>query len=203
MSPDRRVPSAERRVPRMPLREGDVLWTPSDQFKADAVLTTYLQWLARSRGRHFADYPSLYDWSVRDLRGFWASVWDFVELKSPTPYASVLDEHPMPGATWFGGARLNYAEQLFRRSRGAEPAIRYCSEQRPLDTLTWNDLYAQVTTLATSLRNLGIKPGDRVVGYLPSAPEAVVALAATTAIGMVQSITADCPWGRCNQDRFN
>ncbi len=173
-----------------PVREGDVLWTPSDRFKAESVLTTYLHWLEGNRGHRFTDYPSLYDWSVRDLSGFWASIWDFVGFKSPTPYSSVLGPQAMPGATWFSGARINYAEQLFRRSRGSEPAIRYCSELRPLDTLTWNQLYAQVTALATSLRNLGIRPGDRVVGYLPSAPEAVVALAATTAIG---AIWACCP----------
>ncbi len=172
------------------VREGEILWTPSDQCKADAVLTTYLHWLERNRGHRFPDYPSLYDWSVRDLRGFWASIWDFVDFKSPTPYTSVLDHHPMPAATWFSGARINYAEQLFRRARGHEPAIRYCSERRPLDTVTWNELYSQVAALATSLRNLGIKPGDRVVGYLPSTPEAVVALAATTAIGAVWSC---CP----------
>ena len=104
---------------RVPSAEGNILWTPSDQCKADAVLTTYLHWLERNRGHRFPDYPSLYDWSVRDLRGFWASIWDFVDFKSPTPYTSVLDHHPMPGATWFSGARINYAEQLFRRARGA------------------------------------------------------------------------------------
>src|ERR1700693_6078351 len=146
---------------------GELLWRPGAERLERANLTQYLRWLAQ-RGRQFDSYADLWRWSVEDLDGFWGSVWDYFEICSSKPYERVLARREMPGAQWFPGARLNYAEHALRSERGNAEALLYLSERHGLRALTWTELGAQVRVLATRLRSLGVVAGDRVIAYLPN-----------------------------------
>ncbi|MEU1518609.1 acetoacetate--CoA ligase [Streptomyces sp. NPDC005811] len=165
--------------------EGDLLWTPGPQRIAAARVTRFTDWLARERGLRFAGYDALWHWSVTDLEGFWGALWDYFGVRSATPYSAVLGSREMPGAEWFPGARLNYAEHVLRQERPDADAMISCAEGAAPAGLPWADFAGRVRVLATRLRALGVRPGDRVCGYLPNVPEAAVAMLATTAIGAV------------------
>ena len=187
------------------VREGELLWTPSAAFVADSNLSRFRAWLATERGRALGDYQALWHWSVTDIEGFWASIWDYFAVLSSTPYRQVLDRRIMPGARWFEGSSLNYAEHLLRHEATAAPgevAFKHTSELRPLAELSWQALGAAVRRLAVRLRALGVEPGDRVVAYLPNVPEAAIAMMATTAIGAVWSSAAPEFGVRTVIDRF-
>jgi acetoacetyl-CoA synthetase len=143
--------------------------------------------LEKDRGLEFADYQSLWAWSVDELNSFWESVWDYFEVgdRSEVPYA--LGRRTMPGAEWFPGARLNYAEQVFRRARSDQPAIVYYSEAAGGGEVSWATLEREVATFAQALRDFGVEPEDRVVAYLPNIPQAVVALLACASLGAIWS----------------
>jgi acetoacetyl-CoA synthetase len=173
------------------IRQGDLLWTPGPERVGRAHITRYLGWLA-ARGRRFDSYAELWQWSVSDLEGFWASIWEFCGVQASRPYERVLGERTMPGAEWFPGALLNYAEHALRHERAGADALLHLSERRPLAALSWADLGAQVRRLATRLRARGIAPGDRVVAYLPNSPEAVIAMLATVSVGAI--------WASCGPD---
>ncbi len=173
------------------VREGDLLWTPSPERLASANLTHYLDWLA-ARGRRFDSYAALWRWSVEDLEGFWASLWAYFDVRASHPYARVLGRRTMPGAEWFPGAMLNYAEHALRHERDGAEALVYLSEQHGPRTVAWSELGAQVRRLATTMRAMGLKPGDRVVAYLPNTPEAAVAMLATVSVGAI--------WSSCGPD---
>ncbi|MEE8349833.1 MAG: acetoacetate--CoA ligase [Acidobacteriota bacterium] len=166
--------------------EGTRLWEPSEKRKSQANLTRYLHWLQERKGLAFDSYHDLWQWSVTDLEGFWSSIWNYFEVQSHHPYGQVLDPHQMPGAGWFTGARLNYAEHALRR-RDEHPAVLSTGEDRPLDTLTYRELYRQTASVAAGLRDLGVRKGDRVVAVLPNIPEALVAFLATASLGAVWS----------------
>src|ERR1700730_14263956 len=159
----------------------DILWTPSPQRIADANLTAYLNWLAAERGRVFADYDELWHLSVTKIEEFWASIWDHFAVRG-TPYGPVLPERRMPGATWFPGTRLNYAEHALARS-DTHPAIVFEDESGHTETLTYQQLRQQVCGLAAWLRSIGVVQGDRVVALLPNILQTVVAFLATASIG--------------------
>ncbi len=180
---------AHRPSPAGPVAEGTLLWEPSAEDRARAVLTRYLAWLKAAKGLTFTTYDDLWRWSVTDLEGFWTSIWEFFEIIAHRKYARVLDSRRVFGATWFTGAELNYAEHALRR-RDEHLAILFQSEDRPLRTLTYAELYRQVAMLAAALRRLGIRPGDRVVAYMPNIPEAVVAALAAASLGAIWS---SCP----------
>jgi acetoacetyl-CoA synthetase len=151
------------------------------------------RFLRESRGLEFADYESLWRWSVTDLRGFWGAIWAFFDIQSDTPYQTELVAPVMPGAQWFPGARVNYARQVLRhgpRTHAAgQPAIVFQNERMaaPVD-IAWPELQRQVAVLATRLRGLGVQPGDRVCAYLPNVPQAMVAFLACASLGAVWSI---------------
>jgi acetoacetyl-CoA synthetase len=174
------------------VREGDLLWTPSAERVAESNLTAFTTWLAERRRLTFADYDELWRWSVTDLEAFWGALWDYFDIRSAAPYERVLGDRGMPGAQWFPGTRLNYAEHVLRRERPGHDAALFGSEAAPLTGLPWEELAASVRVLATQLRDLGVRPGDRVAGYLPNIPQAVVAMLATTAIGAI--------WSSCSPD---
>jgi acetoacetyl-CoA synthetase len=174
------------------VQEGELLWTPGRAFVENSMIARFMRWLRTERGRDFADYEALRRWSIEDLEGFWAAIWDFFEIESPTSYERVLDRRVMPGARWFEGARVNFAEHVLRPER-TDPdgtAIQHLSELRPLARLSWGELGRQVRVLATQLRALGIGPGDRVVAFMPNLPETVVAMLATASIGAVWAAAA-------------
>ena len=140
------------------------------------------------RARGFSDYHELWRWSVDDLEGFWGTLWDWFEIDSP--YDRVLGSREMPGAEWFRGASLNYAERLFAAACPGEVAIFHATESQPLAELTWDELSDQVARCAAGLRRLGVGRGDRVAAYMPNVPETVVAFLASASIGAVWSSCA-------------
>ena len=140
-----------------------------------------------------ADYEALRKWSVTDIEAFWASIWDYFKVQSATPYKQVLDRRIMPGARWFEGSGVNYAEHLLRyeaKASASDVAFHHLTETRPLKTMGWAELAGKVRILATQLRKLGLKPGDRVVSYMPNLPETAIAMIATIAIGAIWSSAA-------------
>jgi acetoacetyl-CoA synthetase len=186
------------------MREGALLWTPDPAVAAQSTVARFMRWLG-ARGRTFTTYEELRRWSVTDLDGFWAAVWEFFAIESAAPYACVLRERTMPGAVWFEGSRVNYAEHLLRHERVAaadETAIVHGSELRPLAHVSWQELGASVRAVATALRGLGVRPGDRVAAYMPNIPETVIAMLATIAIGAVWSSAAPEFGARTVIDRF-
>ena len=174
------------------IKEGDLLWTPTPEWVAGTNLTHFMKWLDAERGLKFADYGALWRWSVEDIDGFWQAIWDYYGIKSSAPVQGVLGKRSMPGAEWFPGARLNYAEHVLRNERPGANAVMFLNEVTPLTGVAWEDFAAQVRVLATHLRQIGVKPGDRVVAYLPNIPQAMIAMLATTAIGAI--------WASCSPD---
>lgn len=173
--------------------EGELLWTPRPEFIDRSNLARYMKWLKTERGLDFSEYEPLRQWSVDRIEDFWASVWDYFDVQSSTPYRQVLDSRRMPGAKWFEGSRLNYAEHLLRyeaKAKKSDVAFHHLSETRPLRQMGWSELGGQVRVLATQLRALGIRPGDRIVSYMPNLPETAVAMMATIAIGAIWSSAA-------------
>ncbi|MCB9947748.1 MAG: acetoacetate--CoA ligase [Rhodospirillaceae bacterium] len=165
----------------------DVLWTPSPERVAATNLTRFRQWVAATRGVDLADYSALYDWSVDDVEGFWSALWDFAGVIAETRGTRVLvDAKKMPGAKFFPDARLNFAQNLLRR-RDDGVAIIFRGEDKVRRQLTYAELYAQVSRTAQAMRVMGVTAGDRVAGYLPNMPEAVIGLLAATSIGAIWS----------------
>lgn len=178
------------------------MWSPDAAQIAQANLTSFTRWLRDERGLEFADYDALWRWSVEHLDAFWQAIWDYFDISASVPPAAVLGARAMPGAEWFPGARLNYAEHALRRAQPGAAALVYCDETSPLRELTTDDLAAQVRIVATRLRAMGVRPGDRVAAYLPNIPEAVVAMLASASIGAVwTSCSPDFGW-RGVLDRF-
>jgi acetoacetyl-CoA synthetase len=171
-------------------------------------MTRFMRFAGERAGRTFADYGELWRWSVDDLEAFWAAIWDFAGVRASRPYERVLDSPAMPGARWFAGAELNYAENVL--THGHDPdqvAIVYACDRsqtggRELGELTWAQLAAQVAELAGGLRALGVGRGDRVVAYMPNIPETVVALLAVASLGAIWSSAAPEFGARSVIDRF-
>jgi acetoacetyl-CoA synthetase len=174
------------------VRDGDLLWTPSPGQVARANLTSFQAWLAAERGLRFDGYDALWRWSVSDLEGFWQAVWDYSGIQSSAPHTRVLGSRAMPGAKWFPGARLNYAQHVLARERPGEDAVLFCSEITPATGMAWETLAGQVRVIATRLRAMGVRPGDRVVSCMPNVPHTLIAMLATTSIGAI--------WASCSPD---
>ncbi len=172
--------------------EGMLLWEPSEKTKQESNLRKYMQWLEQKRGLHFTGPEELWAWSVDKLEDFWASLWDYFEIQASRPYKTVLVERKMPGAQWFPGAQLNYVQHVFRNATTERPALLFQSEQQPLTEISWDELHQEVCTVAATLRNLGVKQGDRVVSYMPNIPQSVIAFLATASIGAI--------WSSCSPD---
>ncbi len=166
----------------------------------------YQDWLRTERGLAFDDYQALWRWSVTDLDAFWQSMWDYFDLQSPTPHTAVLARNTMPGAQWFPGAQVNYAQQALRHVEAAHaaglPAVVSRDEKGRHRELPWPALRQQVASLALHLQRQGLQPGDRVVAYLPNIPEAMVALLATVSLGCIWSICAPDMGTQAVLDRF-
>lgn len=145
------------------VKEGDLLWTPTPEWVANANVTAFMQWLQSRRSLTFANYDELWRWSVSDLDAFWGALWDYFQIESSAPFDRVLGSRRMPGAEWFSGSRLNYAQHILRRELPGTDALMFLNETSPLGGVRWEDLAGQVRILATQLRRLGVKPGDRVV----------------------------------------
>src|SRR4051794_6030804 len=159
--------------------EPTVLWAPTEERIEQATITRFARWAAASRGVDVtASYDALWQWSVDDLEGFWAAIWEFFEVRASQPYERVLGSRAMPGAEWFPGARLNYAEHVFAGKTDSALALQHASEVRELDWMTWGELRDMTARIYTGLKHLGVEPGDRVAAYIPNIPEAVAAFLA-------------------------
>ncbi|MFJ8931129.1 acetoacetate--CoA ligase [Streptomyces sp. NPDC102364] len=183
------------------------LWQPDRQQIADAQITRFQAWAAEQHGAP-ADggYEALHRWSVTELETFWKAVTEWFDVRFTHPYTRVLGNRDMPGAEWFPGATLNYAAHALRTAddpaRADTPAILHVDETHEPRPVTWSELRGQVGSLAAELRALGVRPGDRVSGYLPNIPEAVAALLATAAVGAVWTSCAPDFGARSVLDRF-
>lgn len=169
-----------------------VMWRPTPADEQSSSVGRFLRWLERERGLSFDGYDDLWRWSVDALEDFWGAVWQFFDVSASAPFSSVLDSRAMPGARWFEGARLNYAEAVLTRASHDRPALIAVAEGRAAREISRAELRGQVGALAAALREMGVGPGDRVAAYLPNIPEAVVGLLAAASIGAV--------WTSCAPD---
>jgi len=166
------------------------LWIPSLERQQNANLTRFMEVVNQRFGTQIATYPELYRWSVSDIPAFWATMWDFAALRASQPYTQVVDDlTKFPGARWFLGARLNFAENLLRY-RDDHLAFVFKGETVKSATMTYQQLYTTVARVAQALRQIGVQPGDRVVGYMPNLIETAVAMLAATSLGAVWSSCA-------------
>ncbi|MFC9995207.1 acetoacetate--CoA ligase [Nocardia sp. NPDC127526] len=169
---------------------GTPQWVPEADDIAAARITDFARFAEQRYGVRAGDYRELWQWSVDDVAGFWRAVWEYFEL-GETPEL-MLAEDAMPGARWCPGVTLNYVDQVARQARTDRPAIIALSEGRPARELSWTEMLSRTAVLARTLRELGVRPGDRVAGYLPNLPEAVIAFLATASLGAI--------WSACGQD---
>lgn len=168
------------------------LWEASDELKRNANITAFLNTVNQRHGLNLTSYPELHRWSIERIPDFWAMVWDHAGVIASKPYDRVVDDpYHMPGAKWFEGAQMNFAQNLLRR-RDDHVALVFRAEDRVVQSITYAGLYAMVAGLAKSLRQMGVKPGDRVVGYMPNMIETAAAMLAATAIGAT--------WASCATD---
>jgi acetoacetyl-CoA synthetase len=171
---------------------GKLLWEPTEERKKNANITKFMDFVNKRHQQNLHTYKELYDWSVDKIPDFWATVWDFVEVKASKGYDTVVDDvTKMPGAKWFTGARLNFAENLLKY-RDDKTAFIFKGETQKSVRMSYAELYDTVARLAESLRGMGIKPGDRVAAYMPNMIETAVAMLASTSIGAV--------WASCATD---
>lgn len=169
-----------------------LLWSPAHDFQAQSSMRRYMDWLASTRGLRLESYDDLWRWSVDRLEDFWESLWQYFDIQAATPHRTVLSSHSMPGARWFEGATLNYVDHVFRNATPDHPALLFASERHSLTEISWAELKAQVASVAAGLRAMGVDVGDRVVGYIPNIPQALVAFLATASLGAV--------WSSCSPD---
>src|SRR3954451_3209680 len=183
--------------------EPEVLWTPSAERVEAAAITRFARWVQDTRGVEVTgSYDALWRWSVDDLEGFWAAIWEHFDVQAHTPYERVLGSREMPGAQWFPGATLNYAEHVFRDKKDPDLAIQDASELRDSNHMTWGELRDLTARLATGLRFLGVGPGDRVVAYMPNIPETIAAFLACASLGATWSSCSPDFGARSVADRF-
>ena len=151
-----------------------------------------MELVARRKGVKVADYHELYRWSIEQIPDFWELIWEYGEVRHSRSYDRIVDDlGKMPGCRWFEGARLNFAENLLR-FRDERTAIIFKGEGRELRKMTYGELYREVFRLSRAMKAEGIKPGDRVAGFMPNMPETIVAMLAATSLGAI--------WSSCSPD---
>ncbi|WP_067496343.1 acetoacetate--CoA ligase [Actinoplanes sp. TFC3] len=184
---------------------GTVLWTPPADVLTTSRIGHFLTWVREERGVEVHDYPSLWDWSVTDLAGFWAAIWDYFDVVAHSQPTETLADATMPGARWFPGATLSYAENVLRMpGMGDNDVVVYSySQTREPVVLTARQLRDQVRRVAAGLRASGVGQGDRVAAYAPNIPETFVLLLATASLGAVFSSCAPEFGSRSVIDRWS
>ena len=182
--------------PRSAPDEGALLWEPRPEQVQRSRLADYYLWLGRERDRDREvaprDYQQLWEWSTSFIESFWDSIWRYFEVVGHRGPGPVLENRALPGARWFRGASLNYAENALRGASGSAPALVAYSELRPAVSLSAEELRLQVGSVAAHLHRMGVGTGDRVAAYLPNIPEAVIACLATVSLGAI--------WSSCSPD---
>ncbi|MGD9971791.1 MAG: acetoacetate--CoA ligase [Desulfatirhabdiaceae bacterium] len=171
---------------------GKLLWTPTEDQIKQSNMYRFMQSINARYGTRLSDYPELYQWSVENIPDFWANMWDFADIRAATPYDQIIDNlNKMPGAKWFTGARLNFAENLLRY-RDDRTALIFKGEEQIATRMTYAGLYDEVARIAHALKAFGIQAGDRVVGFIPNMPQAIITMLAATSLGAV--------WSSCSPD---
>ena len=178
------------------------LWRPSEAQREAAEMTRFMRFAAERSGREIGSYDELWRWSIDELEDFWAAIWEFFDVRASKGYEYVLAERKMPGARWFVGAELNYAENMLAGRDADALAVAHCSELRELGELSWGELSERVAAAAAGLRSLGVGRGDRVVAYMPNVPETLIAFLATASLGAIWSSAAPEFGARAVIDRF-
>jgi acetoacetyl-CoA synthetase len=179
-----------------------MLWTPSEERIKNSNMYNFMQFINERNGTDFQEYMPLFRWSVENIPEFWASFWDYADIKYSRGYDSVVDDlTKMPGAKWFQGARLNFAENLLRY-RDDHTALIFNGEPQKEATMSYAELYNTVARLARSLREIGVTPGDRVAAYMPNMMETAIAMLAATSIGAIWSSCATDIGAGAVLDRF-
>ena len=169
-----------------------LLWKPSEQQIKDTNMYRFLNIINEKYNQNFSGYAQLYDWSVENIPEFWATMWEFADIIASKPYDRVIDDvTKMPGARWFEGARLNFAQNLLRY-RDDRAALIFKGEGRESTRMTYAELYDEVARLARALKDAGVEVGDRVVGFMPNMPAAMIAMLAATSLGAA--------WSSCSPD---
>ncbi|UCE37826.1 MAG: acetoacetate--CoA ligase [Thermoplasmata archaeon] len=179
-----------------------LLWEPSEEHVKNANMTKFIEFVNKKYGENFESYFELYDWSIKNIPDFWAAMWDFAEIKASQPYETVVEDlSKFPGTNWFVGARLNFAENLLR-FKDDHTAFIFKGETQKEARMSYSELYNTVNRLSRSLRDMGIQPGDRVVGYMPNMIETAAAMLAATAVGATWASSATDIGPNAALDRF-
>ena len=181
---------------------GRLLWEPPADVLERARLTDFTRWLESRLGRSFSTYEELWEWSTADLEGFWGALWDYFEVDASSPPDRIVSGDSMPGVRWFDGARLSYAEHVFRNETSEHPAMVYSSESARPQELSWVELKSATAQVAAFLRAAGLGPGDRVASFMPNTPETLIAFLACASLGAVWSSCAPEFGSRSVIDRF-
>ena len=174
------------------MTHNQTLWTPTDRFINESNLKRYERWLEEHRGLRFDSYREIWEWSVENVEDFWESLWEYFEIISHSPYERVLSSEEMPGARWFEGATLNYAEHIFRMKSEERPALFFQSETGDTETVSWQELEKKVSAVRAFLIEERIGKGDRVAAYIPNIPEAIIVFLAVNSLGAI--------WSCCSPD---
>jgi acetoacetyl-CoA synthetase len=169
-----------------------LLWKPSEDRIKNSNMYRFMGFINEKHNQHFTEYGPLYQWSIENIPDFWASMWEFTDIKAFKPYDQVIDDvNIMPGAKWFSGARLNFAENLLRY-RDDQVALIFKGEDHDSKKMTYAELYVEVARVAKSLKEAGVQVGDRVAAFIPNMPEAIIAMLAATSLGAT--------WSSCSPD---
>lgn len=169
-----------------------LLWRPSVEFIKNSNLKHFENWLQKEKGLQFVNYDELWRWSTEQVADFWGCLWEYFKVISYTPFHQVLSNQRMPGAKWFAGATLNYAEHIFRHKTADQPALIFRSERHATTKISWKELEKKVIQVRQFLQASGIGQGDRVVAYLPNIPEAIISFLAVNSLGAI--------WSCCSPD---
>ncbi len=172
--------------------QDQILWRPSQDFIDESNLRKFEIWLKKEKNLSFESYSQLWNWSNNELETFWKCLWEYFEIISYSKYENVISSFDMPGTRWFEGATLNYAEHIFKQKSTTRPALHFKSEAQNLVSISWEELESSVSSLKAFLISKGVGKGDRVAGYLPNIPEAIISFLATNSLGAI--------WSCCSPD---
>lgn len=172
------------------MQQPRMLWTPNEDWVDQSHLHHYRSWLIAEKEQYFFDYQTLWQWSIDEPSAFWESLTQYFQIKFSTPYHEVISSDAMPHTRWFSGAKLNYAEHIFRNKTDQRPAILYKSEGAQLGSISWQILEQKVAAVQQFLMDRGVRAGDTVAAYLPNIPEASIAFLATISMGAVWSVAS-------------
>ncbi|MBW2093156.1 MAG: AMP-binding protein, partial [Deltaproteobacteria bacterium] len=171
---------------------GDLLWRPTRERIERSNMYRFMQFINEKHRKDFSTYNELYDWSIENIPEFWKAMWEFGDIKASRSYDQVVDDlSKMPGAKWFSGAQLNFAENLLRY-RDDQVALIFKGEGRESTRMTYGDLYDEVARVASGLKSMGVQAGDRVAGFMPNMPQTIIAMLAATSMGAI--------WSSCSPD---